>query len=249
VIKLVCPECQHDNEPERIYCHDCGARLDRSAIASRVSPKEGLKETRRRVRNLFDPKGLKIRLQFYWFCKFILGAFVLAAVVQMILPPDIAPPAKSSPGISQMSLELENAITYHRPQQLQYTDDQVNDQLRYMLKNKLSLLNKPFLEFRRAVVEFGEGVITVTVERSISGFSVYTSSSYAVRVGEGKPVVSSKGGRIGRLPVHPAIMEFGDIIFADLWTALEREHKLVSKMGAIEFHPKNVILTAPVPMQ
>ena len=38
MIKLVCPECQRQNEPERIYCHDCGARLDRSALA-KVAPK------------------------------------------------------------------------------------------------------------------------------------------------------------------------------------------------------------------
>lgn len=250
MIKLVCPECQRDNEPERIYCHHCGARLDRSAIASRGSPKENLKDTQRRVRNLFDPKGLKLRLQFFRICKLILGAFVVAAVVQMLLPPDLPPaPSKEGVGISQINFDLENAVTHHAAAQLQYTDDQVNDHLRYVLKNKQSILNKPFIEFRRAVVEFGEGLFTVTIERSLYNFSVYTSSSYAVRVGDAKPVISSKGGKIGRLPVHPAIMQFGDIIFADLWSALDREHRLVAKMGAIEFHPKNVVLTAPVPAQ
>ena len=171
MIKLVCPECQHDNEPERIYCHHCGARLDRSAIASRVSPKENLKETQKRVRNLFDPKGIKIRLQFFRICKLILGAFVVAAVVQMLLPPDLPPePAKEGIGISQINFDLENAVTRHAPAQLQYTDDQVNDHLRYVLKNKQSILNKPFIEFRRAVVEFGEGLFTVTVERSVLRF-------------------------------------------------------------------------------
>ena len=45
------------------------------------------------------------------------------------------------------------------------------------------------------------------------------------------------------MPIHPMIMKFGDILFTDLWTALDREKKSVSKMGAIEFHPKTVILT------
>lgn len=249
MIKLVCPECQHDNEPERIYCHSCGARLDRSAVASRVSPKEGLKETQRRVRNLFDPRGLKARLLIFRFGRLILGAMVLAAVVQMILPPDLPVPPKGLTGMSQIGLDLENAITYHRPEQLQYTEDQVNNHLRYAVKNKQTALDKPYLEFRRAVVEFGEGVCTITAERSVSGYSIYTSASYAVRVGEGKPVVSSRGGKIGRLQIHPAIMQFGDIIFSDLWSALDREHKLVSKMGAIEFHSKAVVLTAPLQAQ
>jgi len=250
VIKLVCPECQHDNEPERIYCHNCGARLDRSAIASRVSPKENLKQTQKRVRNLFDPKGLKIRLQIFRVLKLILGAAALAVLVQMILPPDLPPsPSKEGLGISQMAFDLENAINHRGPAQLQYTDEQVNDHFRYVLKTKMSMLNKPFLDFQRAVAEFGEGFVTITVERSVFGFSFYTSGSYAVRVGDAKPVVSSNGGSIGRLRSHSALMEFGGIIFADLWSALEREHRLVTKMGVIEFHPKNVVLTAPVPVQ
>ena len=95
MIKLICPECQHENEAERIYCHDCGARLDRSAVGSRISQKEGIDETRRRVRKLFDPTALKIRLRFFRIAKLILGAVALAALIQMILPPDVPQPTKT----------------------------------------------------------------------------------------------------------------------------------------------------------
>jgi hypothetical protein len=40
-------------------------------------------------------------------------------------------------------------------------------------------------------------------------------------------------------------MRFGDIIFADLWSALERERKLLGKMGAVSFHDDGVTITAP----
>jgi hypothetical protein len=64
-------------------------------------------------------------------------------------------------------------------------------------------------------------------------------------VGEGKIAASNKGGWIGRLPIHPQIMQFADIIFADLWSSLARERKLVAKMGGIELRDGNVILAAP----
>jgi len=32
--KIVCGECRHENEAERIYCHNCGERLDRSMAAA-----------------------------------------------------------------------------------------------------------------------------------------------------------------------------------------------------------------------
>jgi hypothetical protein len=87
------------------------------------------------------------------------------------------------------------------------------------------------------------------VERSFFGWSLYTSTAHTVRLGEGKPIISNKGGRLGRLFIHPAIMQFGDVIFADVWSALDRERKLVSKMGAIEFHDKSVTLSAREPIQ
>src|ERR1700731_2437313 len=49
------------NEPERIYCHDCGARLDRSALAKVVSKVEDPKQTQRRLKQLLDPGRVKIR--------------------------------------------------------------------------------------------------------------------------------------------------------------------------------------------
>ena len=53
---------------------------------------------------------------------------------------------------------------------------------------------------------------------------------------------SVKGGNIGRMPIHPLIMKYGDILFTDFWAALDQEKKTVSKMSAIELHPKSVIL-------
>ena len=193
VIKLICPECQRENDAERIYCHDCGTRLDRSVAASRMTPKESLKDTQRRVRSLFDPTRAKIRHAVSQFCKLVVAAFALAAVVQMILPPDVPPPKQGGLEISQVSFDLENAITNHRPAQLQDLEKEADEHLSYALKTKQSALNKPFLEFKRALAEFREGLFSITVERSFFGFSLYTSSSYAVKLVQGKTTISSRG--------------------------------------------------------
>ncbi len=146
---------------------------------------------------------------------------------------------------SQINLELENAINYHRPAQLQFTEEQVNAYFASALKSKQSSLNKPLLEFERAIIGFGEGSVTIIAERSLFSYSLYSGSSFAINLKEGKIAASNKGGTIGRLPIHPEIMQVMDFIFADLWSALERERKLVAKMGAVEFHQKSVLLTAP----
>jgi hypothetical protein len=244
MIKLICPECRRENEPERIYCHDCGARLDRSALA-KVAPKgEDAKETHRRLRSMLDPQRAKMRHMFFKVSKLILGALALAAVIVMLLPPlDVPANVKSDEFPPQINLDLENAATSRGAAPLRYTDAQVNAYLGNALKSKQAALSK-LLKFERALVGFDEGVCRITAERSLFGFSMFTTTSSKVALDNGKLVASNIGGAIGRMPIHPMVMKYGDIIFSDLWTALDREKKAVAKMGGIEFQPQTVILTA-----
>jgi hypothetical protein len=241
MIKLVCPECRRENEPERIYCHDCGARLDRTALA-KIAPKgEDAKETHRRLRMLLDPQRAKMRHLFFKASKVVLGAFALAAVIQMILPPDAPPRVKTGDFPPQINLDLENAALNHNAAPMQYTEAQVNAYLGSALKSKQAALSK-LLQFERAIVKFDENVCTITAERSLFGFSVFTTTSSRVSLQNGSLTATNIGGRIGRLPVHPLLMKYADPLFGDLWAALDRERKSVAKMGSIEFHPQAVVL-------
>ena len=241
MIKLVCPECRRENEAERIYCHDCGARLDRTALA-KVAPKgEDVKETQRRLRTMLDPQRAKMRHLFFKTSKMILGALATAVLVQMLLPPDLPARPKMGEFPPQINLDVENAVLNHETAPLQYTEGQVNAYLGSALKSKQAALSK-LLQFERAVVSFDETVCRVTAERSLYGYSIYTATTSKVSVQNGTVNATNVGGSIGRLPIHPLIMKYGDALFADLWSALDREKKSVAKIGAIEFHPQAVVL-------
>src|SRR6476661_7834281 len=150
MIKLLCPECRRENEAERIYCHDCGARLDRTALA-KVAPKgEDVKETQRRLRTMLDPQRAKMRLLFFKTSKMILGALATAAIIQMILPPDVPARPKTGDFPPQINLDLENAVLNHNATPLQYTETQVNAYLGSALKSKQAALSK-VLNFERAI--------------------------------------------------------------------------------------------------
>ena len=242
MIKLVCPECRRENEPERIYCHDCGARLDRTALA-KIAPKgEDAKETQKRLRTMLDPQRAKIRHLFFKTSKVILGALATAAIIQMILPPDLPPRPKTGDFPPQINLDLENAVLNHSAAPLQYTEAQVNAYLGSALKSKQAALSK-LLQFERAIVKFDENACAITAERSLFGFSLFTTTSSKVSLQNGTLSAANNGGSIGRLPVHPLLMKYADPLFTDLWTALDRERKAVAKMGAIEFRPQAVVLT------
>ncbi len=237
--KLVCGECRHANEAERIYCHNCGERLDRSAAAAR-KPMVDPTETHRRLQKMLEPPS-RVRHNFFAVSKLALAAVAAAALVEMALPPELPAPTKIvSP---QIDLDLENA--HLRPSPLEYSQDQINAYLTYRLISKKKALTYPFLTFVRATASFREGACTIGVERSLFGYSIFSRTSHRVDTSAGKIAATNVGGWIGRLPIHPAIMQFGDIIFADLWSVLERERKLIGKMGAVNFHDGSVTITAP----
>jgi hypothetical protein len=239
--KLVCAECRHENEAERIYCHNCGERLDRSVVAAQKKGQDP-KDEHRRLQKMLGPPN-RARQNFFAVSKLALAAAVVAALVQIALPPELPAPTKILP--PQVDLDLENAGSYQKPGPLEYSQDQINAYLAYRLIGKKKALNNPVLTFVRATASFREGACTIGVERSLFGYSLFSRASYRVDAGAGKIAATNNGGWIGRMPVHPAIMQFGGIIFADLWSALERERKLLGKMGAVNFHDGGVSITTP----
>jgi hypothetical protein len=237
---VVCTECRHENESERVYCHSCGARLDRSAIKTQKEPPD---DAKKRVKRMFNPQRDQMRALFFKMSKVLLGACGVAALVEMALPPDVPAPSKAIIIGSQIRLDLENAAIRHQPSQLQYTDEQITSFLGYALKPKQKALDQPLLDFNRAIVAFREGECDITAQRSLFGYPLYTTIYIAPAIDGGKMVTASKGGRIGRLPIHPQVAQFMSVLFLDVSKALERELKLVSKLGTIQFHDKTVLLT------
>jgi hypothetical protein len=239
--KVTCGECRHENEAERIYCHNCGERLDRSAVVAQKKQHDP-QEAHRRLQKMLGPPN-KARQNFFAVSKLALAAAVVAALVEIALPPELPAPTKTGP--TQVDLDLESAASYQKAGPLEYSQDQINAYLAYRLTSKKKALNKPLLDFVRATASFREGACTIAMERSLFGYSLFSQTSYRVDTGAGKISATNVGGWIGRLPVHPAIMRFGDIIFADLWSALDRERKLVGKMAAVNFHDGSVTITPP----
>jgi hypothetical protein len=241
MMKVVCGECRHENEAERIYCHNCGERLDRSGVAAQQKAPDP-NEAHRRLQKMLGPPN-RARQNFFAVSKLALAAAAVAALVEIALPPELPAPTKSvSP---QIDLDLENAASYQKAGPLEYSQDQINAYLAYRLTSKKKALNNPLLTFVRATASFREGACTIGVERSLFGYSLFSRASYRVDAGAGKITATNDGGWVGRLPVHPVIMQFGDIIFVDLWSALERERKLLGKMGAVSFHDGSVTITTP----
>jgi hypothetical protein len=239
--QLTCPECQRQNEAERVYCHDCGARLDRSALANRKTAKmETAQELHKRMRGMFSQRRIKAQLAFFKTVKIILGALAAAALVVILIPPDVPPAVKTEILPPQINLSLETLTESRQPQTMQFSEGDVNAYLANVMKHKKEKLEHPLLDFERAILGFSEGNCRVTMERSIFGYSIFTSGDYDVQVKDGKITATPKSAAIGRMPIHPSALPYAGFLFNDAVAAMDREHKLLNKIGSIQLHDKMV---------
>src|SRR2546430_9064174 len=207
--KFICTECRHENELERIYCHNCGERLDRSAVAAQKKAHDP-QEAHRRLRKMLEGPS-KTRQNFFAVSKLALAAAIAAVLVQIALPPELPAPTKTAP--QQIDLDLENLASHQKPGPLEYSQDQINAYLVYRLAGKKKVLEKPLLAFVRATASFREAECSIAMERSLFGYSLFSRTSYRIEAADGKITASNTGGWVGRLPIHPVIMKYGDIIF------------------------------------
>src|SRR6266513_2684162 len=95
-LRLACPDCRHENEPERIYCHECGARLDHSSVQSpKITQSDSPQQVHKRLRSMFSQRRANARRLVTNVAKVIVAAFVAAGVAEMFIPPDL-PPLKNT---------------------------------------------------------------------------------------------------------------------------------------------------------
>lgn len=242
---LVCKQCGHENESERVYCHNCGAKLDRSLLPDESTKPEQQKAQQRRVRKLTNPaRGFFVG----WFGSLVmtlLWAALVASAIQMFRPPDDVPPMPRKGEIAetpQIILAIEDAVALRTPQRLTLDGSAINTYIQTAIRSKETGALADYVKFDRAFVNLDEGVFRMTAQQSALEYPFYASIDYSLAIEGNKVAAKLLGGKVGRLPIHPMIMSYADIVFQKLWDALRREHRLIDGMGSIEVHKNQFVM-------
>ena len=241
--KLICPDCQHENEPERIYCHSCGARLNRSKPSPGAVPLgDPDVKTQEHLKKLLQGGQGNMKRAVLKLAKVVLGALCVAALIVMAMPLDLPPATKSYSFAPMINMDMVSATSSHQGASLVYNEEQVNSYIASNLRRKDSPANQGYFPLKRVMVRFEEGVCGISAERQLLGYSIYSGSSYRVKIDNGKIISTNTSGYIGRMPIHPALMKYADIFLQKAWDSLARERNSVAKLAGIEFHPQSVTL-------
>ena len=208
---LECAQCGHHNDPTRVFCQNCGARLERPAgDEPRISgPTKVVLEKRHRGR----AAGTGMIGAIFGLIRMVLGtaifAALLALVIQMARQPDGVPPAQ--PANEAQAGQLLQAVqdlagsTYART--IDITESQANNYLKSSIVPDEEGAAK-FLRanFSRAFVDIRSGELDFLVEQIFYGWPIYMRLTTVPDTSGGRLSLRVTGGGIGRMPLNDRLV-------------------------------------------
>jgi len=240
---LTCKQCGYANESERVYCHNCGTKLDRSLLPNTEETEESLAKTRKRIKKIVTPNRGFFAGAGKTFLYTLSCAILAAALILMALPPDNVPPLGNADELPRsISMELEDATEGATPVKLAFPQADINPYLQYSIKATAGGILGDEVKFVRVFANVDEDRIRMSVEEKVFGRPVYIGIYYRVAIKDNKLDASIGGGYFGRLPLHPNLMKGLGSFFQKLWDSgeLKRDKRLLEKCQSIEVHKGEV---------
>jgi hypothetical protein len=231
---LPCEQCGYVNEPERVYCHNCGSKLDRTLLPKAEEKKqENASQARKRIEKMTNPKSGAVGREIKAFLKVVFFSALLAAAILFFCPPTDLPEVKKDQEMRLVSSDMMEALDSPTPRAVSFSEGDINQYLNKQALKTPQDTMIPGVQLVHAYAACSPGVLHIFAEFSPFGFQSYARVDYKLEVKDGKFIPTIVGGAFGRLAIDPQLMQYGDAAFSTLWTALQRERKQMDRMQSV----------------
>lgn len=231
---LPCEQCGYNNEPERVYCHNCGSKLDRSLLPKAAEKtQENPDKVKKRIEKMTNPKSGTFGREVKTLFKVAFFAALVACIFLAAQKPEDLPELKKSDEIRMVSSDMMEAINSPTPVRLSLTDDDINHYMKQRVFRDRKPTMIPGVDVVGAFVACVPGVIRIYSQQNAFGLDTYSRIDYKLEIKDGKLVPTIVGGGFGKLNLDPILMQYADYAFGTLWDSLSREHKQMDKMLSI----------------
>jgi hypothetical protein len=239
---LECSKCGFNNELGRIFCHQCGAKLDVDKIKP---PTPGAKMRRRAVAGARKTVRVVIELG--------IAIGLIAIIILICLVPEV-PPVK--PTNAEMvaadtkRLDLQQLVHGTKPGSLEVTDGELNAFLNTIGMDKpkgsgLTLVPVTIrAEFTNGAVKLGyvgELQLGTAVHKQL-----YLGLAGRLSIEGGEAKFRPTGAWLGRLPIHPKLVEWTGLFqnyFSGLFRKQDAEKQALDKLSSIALTDGHAVLT------
>ena len=240
---LKCGKCGHENDLTRVFCQNCGTRLERTEEAPKGPSITPVPVKRKSVRQ--GPSALALLGQFLkgLVSLAFLGA-LLALFIQLGRSPDGIPAAAPVDNVAASELYegMKTFTTSAFRRSLDVKQSQINN---YLASRLASADGGPAqgAQFARAFVVLGEGTFQFYVERKYLGLSVYFRIDCAPLSGPEGATAIVKGGSIGRISLPPLLLRLMQArVITPAVQALNEPIEILRKANQVTIVPGTVNL-------
>lgn len=249
--KITCTACQYENEIERVYCHSCGEKLDRSLIpvVDEVKESDNNEKTRQKVKKMMNPNRFAWVRVIKTLALIEIFAAIVAAGFLASQAPENTPPMKTDRMPSMEVKEMWDGMMNTRPSVVvAFSDFDINYFLRKAVKGTAGSLG---IKYDRTFVTLQPGLLNVASQRDAWGLRIYNSVGFKPTLTDGKWSADVQRVAIGRLTI-PAdlakLAKMDNLVLDAVAKAFEKEIKQLDRVQKIEVG-ENVISFTTKPVQ
>lgn len=243
-ITLTCKNCGYNNEPERVYCHNCGEKLDRSVLPKEEQlRRESPERARKRIMRMTNPGASPVRYAITTTLKVLGWAAFIAIGVLTCLPPDDVPPEKGELSTRIVSSDLMDLTRSKAPASLVLKQTDINNFLKTArAKTKSSV---PGVEYKRTFVNLEPDLARITLQKNIGGFPAYYGTIYTAQATNGVFTAANVGGYIGRCVVPQFLMRWLEpLMMKDIKDTFTTEINQLKQLAEVKIQKGQVFLVS-----
>lgn len=230
--KLVCTACKHENEVERVYCHNCGEKLDRSLLPQldETQTSDAMAKSARKMKRQMNPNRFAWVRSVKTFVLIEIFAAVVAAVFLVIQAPENVPPAKNSISTPIFEEEWAGMMGTAVGTSPTFTEFDINSYFRTAVKGEGTLGTK----FVRAFVGLQPGLVTMTMQREAFGLPLYYGATFQPILADGKWKANMSHLSFGRLAIPAAFAKMTKLDTLPLDALAKRFEKEIKQLDRVE---------------
>jgi hypothetical protein len=238
---IQCPKCSFDNELGRIFCHQCGNKLDLDQVKA---PSEGAK-LRRRV-------SVGVRKTVRTVIELVVAIAIIACVVLIWLVPavpELKPTNADLVGSDVKKRALDHLVNGRSAGSLEITQGELNTYVNSLGFDKSKGVGMEFVPVTMHIEMVQGGMKIVYLGEIHLGDSLrkqlYLGLSGTPAMEQGSFEFKPTGAWIGALPIHPKLLQMTGLFqkyFGSLFSKLDTERDALNKLTSVTVGPGKVVL-------
>jgi len=245
---LVCKACGYANESQRVYCHNCGIKLNRDILSPPPQEQQAAAEKKHlEVKKIMSPQRGNFGKTLKKLCKTLALAAVVGLLIDAALPPEGGIlPGKGAEATEPLPLDsiLENLVVAPAGKRIALREADINAYLRRERFNQLPSWLTDAVPLT-ALVHFEDNVATFTLLGNAGGWPLCVTLSGHLKIDKTAGLVATcTGGSIGRIQIPAELAVYAGSAIPLLLDSMKHERELLGQLGSIEIGKQQVVLGA-----